>query len=86
MTGTTRTSPTSPSASARWSSGASSETCHRIAAVCMKLPENETSSPSQRRRKFRCCSAGNTRCGPIMTPSPAGPSRRALSGRAPMRI
>src|SRR5262249_18788896 len=58
-TGTTRTRPTRPSASARRLSGTSSETCQRMAADCMRLPENETSRPIQSRRKLRCCSAAN---------------------------
>ena len=51
--GTTRTRPTIPSARPAWSGGTSSETCHSIAAVCMKVPENETSRPIQSRRKLR---------------------------------
>src|SRR5262245_37647386 len=52
--GSTRTSPTIPSASARLSSGTSSDTCHRIAADCIRLPEKEISRPIRSRRKLRC--------------------------------
>jgi hypothetical protein len=54
MIGTTRTSPTRPSAIPFRSGGTRSETCQRIAAVCIIEPEKETSCPLQRRRKLRC--------------------------------
>src|SRR5262245_395674 len=67
MTGRTRTSPTMPSASARLFSGTRSDTCQRIAADCMRLPENEIRSPIQSRRKLRWRSAANK--SPIRLPS-----------------
>ena len=59
MTGKMRTSPTRPSAMARWSGGTSIDTCHSTAADCMKVPENDTSRPIQSRRKLRWWSAMN---------------------------
>ncbi len=59
MIGTTRISPTRPSASAFRSEGTSRETCHRIAAVCIIDPENDASWPHQSSRKLRCWSATN---------------------------
>src|SRR5215475_6546368 len=53
-TGATRPSPTSPSTSAFLSGGTRSETCQSSAAFCMNVPENDTSSPIQISRKFRC--------------------------------
>ena len=58
---TTLTRPTMPSASARWSGGTKSDTCHNSAAVCMVDPENEISCPIQSRRKLRCWSATKDR-------------------------
>jgi len=46
-----------PSASARRSGATSSDTCHKIAAICIIDPENEISWPVQSNRKLRCCSA-----------------------------
>jgi len=53
MIGMTRTSPTPPSASAFCSSGTSSETCHRIAALRIIEPDIEMSSPNHSSRKLR---------------------------------
>ena len=61
MIGTTRTSPTNPSASAFRSGGTSSETCHRMAAFCMNEPVNERSRPTHSSRKSRCLRATNER-------------------------
>jgi hypothetical protein len=41
--GPTRTRPTRPSARPRSSGGTRSETCHRMAAVCIVDPEKEMS-------------------------------------------
>ena len=43
MIGTTRTRPTRPRASPFRSGGTSSETCQRMAAVCIIVPETEIS-------------------------------------------
>ena len=55
--GTTRTSPTIPSASAFLPGATSSETCHSSAAFCIIDPVNETKRPIQISRKLRCRSA-----------------------------
>ena len=51
-----RARPTRARAPSR-SGGTSSDTCHSSAAFCMIVPENDTSSPIQISRKFRCWSA-----------------------------
>jgi hypothetical protein len=52
--GTMRTRPTIPRASALRSSGTRSDTCQRIAADCIIVPEKDTSWPTHSRRKLRC--------------------------------
>ena len=52
-TGTTRTSPTKPSASPLRSGGTSSDTCHSSAAFCIIDPVKDKNSPNQISRKFR---------------------------------
>ena len=47
-------SPADHAAASEPSAGTSSDTCHRIAAACMKLPVNDTRSPHHRSRKLRC--------------------------------
>ena len=59
MIGTTRTSPTMPSAMPRWISGTSSDTSHRIAAFCIIEPAIETSWLDHSSRKFRCARDAN---------------------------
>src|SRR5438874_2222567 len=58
--GTTRTSPTSPSAMPLRSGGTSSDTCQSSAACCMNDPAKDTPRPIQSSRKFLERSAGNT--------------------------
>ena len=57
MIGTTRTSPTIPSASPLCAGVTSSETCQRIAACCMNDPANDTKRLSHSNRKLRWRSA-----------------------------
>src|SRR5204862_280509 len=59
MIGTTWTAPTSPSAIALRPGAARSDTCQRMAAVCIREPEKERSWPIQRSAKSRCRRAGN---------------------------
>ena len=51
--GPMRARPTKPRASARRSSGTSSDTCHSTAADCMNVPVKDRRSPAHRSRKSR---------------------------------